>query len=438
VISITKKNTEKRRRYPMKILHLSDIHARDTDIDEVEKCLGHIVRVAKQERPDLIINSGDTFDSQDVKLDSKAAKLIFRMFSDLADIAPVVGIIGTPTHDGNAAEVLHHIRAEYPVHIATRPQQIYLHSDGEIMDEVVNGYQLEAVISLIPAPTKKFFQTNSDIKGSDAEIAQAMNGLFAGFGAKYQELVEMYGEMPHILVGHWNVTGSLISETQTLTGVDIEISKDQMALANADLVCLGHIHMHQLIGANIFFAGSIFRNNYGEMDEKGFYIHEITELSETARSLTPNFIKTPTRKLAKIESDLTVEGSLDEMDIVLYGFEPEEIKDSVLRVTYKIYQDEAAKVDKKEVEDFYLSAGAKSVQVNFIRVPRENVRSQALLKLDTLREKLIENASLKNETVPESILIKADMLESMTHDDIIAENMIMEGGVPNEKSTIAA
>ena len=30
----------------MKILHMADIHARDADIEEVERCLYHIVAIA--------------------------------------------------------------------------------------------------------------------------------------------------------------------------------------------------------------------------------------------------------------------------------------------------------------------------------------------------------------------------------------------------------
>lgn len=416
----------------MKILHLADIHARDADINEVEICLGHIIYMAKKERPDLIINAGDTFDSQDVKLDSKSTRLIFDVFSELADIAPVAGIIGTPSHDGKAATVLSHIRAEYPVYIAAHPDQIYLYEDGALEHGVLNrmGGPLVAAISLIPAPTKQFFKTDSDIKGSDFEIAQAMNALFAGFGANVEDLG---GDIPHILVGHWNVTGSLISETQTLTGVDIEISKDQMALANADLVCLGHIHMHQQIGKNIFFSGSIYRNNYGEMDDKGFYIHEMDSNHYFDNS---RFIETPTRKLAKLDCDLTIDGAVEEIDSVLYGFEPDDIKDSLLRATFKVYQDEVERVDKEKIEMFYLSAGAKSVDVRIVRIPRENVRSKNILKLKTLREKIIENAALKDEAVRESILAKADILETASPDDIIAE--IAKGGEVSEESTITA
>ena len=110
----------------MKILHMADIHARDADTEEIEKCLDYIVSLAHREEPDLIINAGDTFDSRNIRLDSQAAKLIFRKFSELADIAPVALITGTPSHDGEAVEALEYINANYSIWVSKRPEQIYL------------------------------------------------------------------------------------------------------------------------------------------------------------------------------------------------------------------------------------------------------------------------------------------------------------------------
>ncbi len=66
-----------------------------------------------------------------------------------------------------------------------------------------------------------------------------------------------------------------------------------------------------------------------------------------------------------------------------------------------------------------MGRGAKEVDIQLIRIPRENVRSDKLLKLTTLREKLIEMASLNGKVVPDSILEKADILESEESDKIV-------------------
>jgi len=274
---------------------------------------------------------------------------------------------------------------------------------------------------MCPQPTKQFFNTSGDIKGSDAEIAQAMSGIFAGFAAQ----AEAY-TCPHILVGHFQVGGAMVSETQIITGIDIEISKDQMSLGNFDLVCLGHLHLTQKIEPNIFYSGSITRLNWGELEDKGFYIHEIHDdmgnPNKRYWSIKSRFIETPSRKLLKMSEDLTEDSAFEELETILHfadGPAPE-TKDAYMRVELKVYQDEAQKVNAEKIKNFFISGGAKEVDVRLIRVPRENIRSQNILKLTTLREKLIEQAALKKETVPESILLKADLLEAETNERIVA------------------
>ena len=138
-------------------------------------------------------------------------------------------------------------------------------------------------------------------------------------------------------------------------------------------------------------------------------------------TIESRFIKTPSRKFLKISEDLTEAHAINEMDAILHfvdGPAPE-TKDSHLRIELKVFQDEAQKVDTEKIKNFFLSGGAKEVDVKLIRVPRENVRSKNILKLTTLREKLTEQAKLKKETVSEPILAKADLLEAETSDKIV-------------------
>ena len=61
----------------------------------------------------------------------------------------------------------------------------------------------------------------------------AMNGVFCGLGIKAKAF-----DCPHVLVGHFNVRGARISDTQQLIGVDIEIFKETQ-MREALLVALG-------------------------------------------------------------------------------------------------------------------------------------------------------------------------------------------------------
>ena len=394
----------------MKILHLADIHAREKDIEEIEKCLDCVVKAAIKENVDLAIIAGDCFDSRDIKLDSLSAKLIIKTISELAEICPVAVVIGTPSHDGTAAEIAANWKDGHGVTVASRPIQVkYINGRLFPIDEemVTNSH---AIISLIPTPTKQFFQTESGISESNAEISMAMNGIFAGFGAKAATYDHQLGGAycPHILVGHWQVAGSIVSTGQTLTGHDIDIGFDQMMLANPDLICLGHIHMPQKLGDRAFYPGSLYPLTWGELETKGFYIHTL----EGKSLIKSRFIETPCRKLLRLAGNFTTADENLHYDHNYWNKEEDvKLTGSYLRIDITVWQDEVEKIDKERMISSFKDRGALDVDIRIIRIPREAVRSEAVLKVNTLREKLTAMADLRSEIVGESILIKADLLE---------------------------
>jgi len=400
----------------MKILHFADIHAQGPTLEEVKKCCCFLLEQARKENPDLIIFAGDAFESAEVRLDSAPAKFMFWLFSELACVAPIVAITGTPSHDGRAAEVFEHIRAAFPIHVtADAPEQLllmdgeFLALSGRVPDEPTD--RPDAIISAFPAPSKKWFQSPETIQGSEKAIAQELSKLFAHFSNTASDFAA-----PHILVGHWNVTGAYVSGRQTLTGVDIEVSRDQMELADADLVCLGHIHLRQQIGENIFFAGSTQNNTWGEMHEAGFWIHDVKKggLAEWSR-----FIETPTTKMIDMSCDATA-GQADDLDMILYTYNKDEYEGSRVRLTIKAFADEAEKLDVPGIKAFFESVNAQ-LDLQLIRVPRENVRSQRILELDRLYDKIEENARILEETIPPGIREKAERLEAGDTDKLLEE-----------------
>jgi DNA repair exonuclease SbcCD nuclease subunit len=250
-----------------------------------------------------------------------------------------------------------------------------------------------------------------------------MTPFATGFGAT----AAGFG-VPHILVGHWNTTGSLISETQVLTGVDIEISTDQMHLTHACLCCLGHIHKAQDLRRGVFYSGSLFAQNWGELEDKGFYIHEIGD------EVVSRFVKTPSRKMIRMKDDFTSSdndhrGGLSITECLIGGeaVSMPDISGAVVRFDLDVWQDEAGQVDKEALRKFYMEAGAIDVDIRVNRIPRENIRADAVLKAETLRDKLIAAAALRDEKVSESILQKADALENMDQEELV--KMIGKGAL---------
>ena len=90
----------------MKILHTADWHI-DANIIEAGRCLKFMVERAPYIIPDLTVITGDMFNSADVRLDTDAARLAMTTVQRLAEASRfgVIILIGTPSHDGLAAQI---------------------------------------------------------------------------------------------------------------------------------------------------------------------------------------------------------------------------------------------------------------------------------------------------------------------------------------------
>ena len=391
----------------LKILHCADWHVRDSDIDECKRAVRKIVSTASLENPYLVVIAGDLTHRQDQKLDSPTTRLIFQAVKALADVAPVVIVDGTPSHDGGAPEILEYLRDESGrVWVASSPQQVALWNGRLYLPDETPDTP-DAVITLVPALTKKYFQTDAGIEDSDREIAALASAMFAGFRASR--------ETPHILVGHFAVGGAYVSETQQLIGREIEFSKEQIVMAEADLVCLGHIHKAQhMPESNIFYSGSIYPLDFGELDEKGFYMHELAlDFPDMTRC---RFIQTDTRKMIKLEADMTDEGATPQS--IFAPAKNGEFEGAHIRFELTCWHDEAGSYDREEIEQFFLAAGAKAVDAKIIRIPRKNVRSINYMRAATLEEKLAEQAKIREEEIDPDIMAKARDLQELSRDEI--------------------
>ncbi len=391
----------------MIIVHSADWHFNEKNHDEVKKCLDYMITYmggySRQDKIDLILISGDITDSRYLNLDSKSARTIFNLVNQMLDIAPVAIVTGTSSHDGKAALALRECRGKYPVLVSDMPGQYVYGNDVWCLPENYDfDVPPEFVLTQIPQPTKQYFISSLGIEDSDKAISEAMNSILASFG----RIPEYWDGLPIIVNGHFQVGGAFISETQQLIGRDIELSRSQLTMLNADLICLGHIHKSQHMGDSVFYSGSPTRMNFGEKEEKGFYVHRLNGAQDIY-----DFIQTPVRMKLEIKEDFT--GSEpNEIDIVLNTYGPEEIKDADLKITLTMWQDEAQIINQAELKQSYLDAGCNSVKLSLIRKPRETVRAEKVLNAESLPDKLEAMAELRGEEISDSILEKSASLEA--------------------------
>lgn len=375
----------------MKIAHFADIHYRSKGFNEIHKCFKYAVDTAVSHSCDVGVIAGDIWDGSTL-LDDDIVMAAVSNIKALADNMPVLMIYGTRSHDyPKSLDIFSTIQADYPIHVSSRIEQIFLSNNNTFEPNSSNG---KILFSCLPSVSKAnlLSRKNLDIAESHIAVKDLLFDVFREFG-----IINQQTNITTVLVAHGTVTGAKTSTGQIMIGKDIEFSLSDIQQAMADLVLLGHIHKFQAYN-NVFYAGSTARLYYGEEEAKGFLIHN----TETWKH---SFIETPSRKKITIEID------------PLCPKLPDDIKDSDVKVRYRISEEDSHKVNENEIKK--LLDTTNTVDFEKTIIPKQRVRAEGISRIKTLSEK----AKIWGETVgveiSEGILKKIEMVEIMNAEEII-------------------
>jgi exonuclease SbcD len=262
----------------MRLLHTSDWHLgrnvgrrpRDADFDAV---LGEIIGIAQAAHPDLIVHSGDLFDSYRPGPSDLARCL--RALRDLSEVAPVVIVAGNhdspvlmdvldfavtafgdPRPDG-VPRVKFVARARHP-------------RDGGILDYPArDGEQRIRVAALPFIHQNRFLDEFTSSATATRDYARHLREVQAVLESG---LLDGYQPDRDVLVfaAHLYVQGARPSYTER--GIDIQDTylTEAEALPAVSYAALGHIHRPQAItrgGVTARYAGSPLQLDFGEAGE---------------------------------------------------------------------------------------------------------------------------------------------------------------------------
>ncbi len=221
----------------------------------------------------------------------------------------------------------------------------------------------------------------------DVDPSDALRMVLRGFGSEPRE-------SPRVLLAHAMVTGSRTSHGQPLVGHDMELGLADLALARADLVALGHIHMPQQWEAAdgpVVYPGSPRRTSYGEVEEKGYVLAEIGADWQVAWVRIP----TPCAPMHLIDGVMEdAECSETGADIrclrVSRNPDDAEIRDAEIRLRYRVRSDErdAARVEADGWRKSWLGRGAADVKVEEEVIATATARAPEIAAATTIDEKL--------------------------------------------------
>lgn len=397
----------------MKILHTADWHIGDKHgpsnngvnlrAQDTLNCLNELVRVAKEEKPDLVLVSGDIFDTAEIMQRRShqevlhARNIIFQLSKAAGN---VIVMRGTPNHDSEWAfeELKGHFELVPNVQIVTQPQVITL--DG-VSVAVLPGFDRGVFRAKYPGLGKE--EENEVLTG---EISNIVKGLKTMCGT--DDLT--------ILMAHYTVPGCNVESGQVMMLTQFEpiIPVDALTAADYDLVALGHIHRpQQLFDRNWYYSGAVNALTFNdEGQERGFYIHNYEDgVWNSVFHRTP-YREFKTTYLDEADMQLINEG---QYDIVGMQHWKGNIDGKIVRVLYNCTFETNKAVNKALFERKLLEDGAFQVtEINPQKIS-ESADRQDLSDVadpeENLKQWLIEKNKYSDEKIQELILIARPIIQ---------------------------
>ena len=241
----------------MKIVQISDIHwrgiARHDEYTESFERLFDTLR--RRIKPDLIINTGDTFHTKTQGITPEVIEKLSWMFRSLADIAPSITILGN--HDGN---LTNSDRQDIisPIHEAINHSDAYLYKKS----------------GTYPLPR--------DVKGSNRFALH----VFSPFDEDGWKAIKPIQDKVNIALFHGSISGC---KTDTEWKME-HGERDVSFFTGMDFTMLGDIHKQQFLAYRldkkgapkpwVAYPGSFIQQNFGEAETKGFLVWDIKNEKE--------------------------------------------------------------------------------------------------------------------------------------------------------------
>jgi len=314
---------------------------------------------------DLILHAGDVFERRSTAEERLA---VFSWFQRAANIAPVVVVRGN--HD-----------QPRELQALTRLQSLF----DIIVEERAGTYAVGGcAVAALAWPSKASVLAMGATSHQVGEIVagDALRAVLRGLGQEMEAVAASTDyDMPRILLMHAMVRGSMTSTGQPLVGCDLEVGLDDLALAHADFIALGHVHKHQDWQASTVYPGSPRRTAFGEVEPKGYVIANF----RGAEYLSFDRIETPCAPM------LMVDGTWDESEQAIdWRDDVAGERGADVRLRYAVPADrrEQAAAAARGAREMLLARGARSVKTEERVIAASAARAPEVARAATTADKL--------------------------------------------------
>lgn len=403
----------------IKILHLSDIHmgsgfshgrinpatGLNTRLEDFVKTLSLCIDRAIAEPVDLVLFGGDAFpDATPPPYVHEAFAAQFRRLAD-ANI-PTILLVGN--HDqhsqGNGGASLCIYRT------LAVPGFIVGDSLKTHLIPTING---DIQIITLPWINRSTLLTRPETEGLSFEeinrlLIEKLEPALEG------EIRKLNPKLPTILLGHLMADRATLGAEKFLAvGKGFTIPISLLVRPELDYVALGHVHKHQNLNPSnqppIIYPGSIERVDFSEeKEDKGYVFIQIEK-----GSVNWEFCPLPARPFLTINIDVSEKD--DPQAAILKAIAKKEIKDTVVRLIYKIRSEQLDLINTNIIPEALIPAHSYTIRPELVsqlarpRLPELGVGS-SLDPIEALKTYLENRLDLK-ELVPDMLQAAQNLLQ---------------------------
>ncbi|MEO8360173.1 MAG: exonuclease SbcCD subunit D C-terminal domain-containing protein [Vicinamibacteria bacterium] len=256
----------------MKIVHTSDWHVgrRWKGIErlaEMETVLDHLGHFIESEKVDLVLHTGDIFDSRNPPAESE--RLVNRFFVRVSRAgAHMVLIAGN--HDDPGRLDARALLAEYVnVRIVGRPRSA--DKGGTQMITTRSGEK--AVVAALPFASPGAWVSALQMAGDEGSAHSRYARMFQ---AAVQNLSEPFRkDAVNLFMAHTHLEGAVFGESERRVHIGEDWAATTQTLpTTAAYIALGHIHKPQKVGGTLpaYYAGSPLQLDFGETGQEKTFV----------------------------------------------------------------------------------------------------------------------------------------------------------------------
>lgn len=256
----------------MKIVHTSDWHIGRRwkgiqRFDELEAVLDHLAAFIEQHPIDLVLHTGDVFDSRNPPAEAEQLvnRFLVRVGRSGAQMLVLAG-----NHDDPLRLDARSLLTEFiNVQIIGRPRPAS--RGGTRTIETRSGET--AIVAALPFASPGAWVSALDLAGEEASARSKYAQMF-------QHAVEdlcgaFQPDAVNLLMAHTHIEGAIFGESERRVHISEDWAASPQSLpSTASYIALGHMHMPQKIDAPVpaWYAGSLLQMDFGEAGEEKTFV----------------------------------------------------------------------------------------------------------------------------------------------------------------------